>query len=63
VTQQISAKVVRVKISVLEKSVHDAQCVITAQLQHKPSVIIYVSTTMLANHTILFFSVVSNACI
>jgi len=32
-TQQISASGVLVKISMLEKGVHDAQCVVTAQLQ------------------------------
>ena len=49
--------------SLLEKSVHYAQCVITAQLQQEISVITYVSITTSANRTLPYPSVVSNVCI
>jgi len=47
----------------LDESVHDAYCVVTAQSQQGPSVVTYVSITMLANHTFLCPSIVSNVCI
>jgi len=53
-----------VQISVLEEGVHDAlQCVVTAQLQHEPSFVIYVSLTMLGNHILPRPKVVSNVCL
>jgi len=48
-----------VLISVLEESVHDAQCVVTAQ---EPSTIINVSIIMLTNHTIQYSNIVLNVC-
>jgi len=39
------------RISVLEESVYDEQCVVAAQLQQESSVIINVSITMSGNHT------------
>jgi len=40
------------QISELEESVHDAQCVVTAQLQQESSVTINFSITMSVNHTL-----------
>jgi len=54
---------VLVHIYVLEESVHDAQCVVTTQLQQESSVIINVSITMSANHILPYTSIVSNMCI
>jgi len=34
---------------VLEESVHDRKCVVTAQLQQEPSFVIYVSIAVLAD--------------
>jgi len=47
VTQRISAPVY---ISVLEESVDDTQCVVTAQLQQESSDIINVDITMSVSH-------------
>jgi len=58
-TQQTSAPVVLVHISVLEESIHDSQWVVTTQLEQEPSVIIYISITMLTNHTLPFLSIAS----
>ena len=55
--------VVLVHISVLEGSVHDAQCVATTQLQQDSSVIISFTITMPANHTLPLPSIVPNVCI
>jgi len=53
-----------VHILVLEESVHDAQCVVTTELEQERSFIIYISITMLANHTLPYTSIVpSTACI
>ena len=49
-TQIISAPGVLVHISVLEGSVHDAQCVVTTQLQQESSITIYISINMSVNH-------------
>jgi len=63
-TQGISAPDVLVHISAFEKeSVHDEQCVVTTQLQQEPSVIINVSITMSAYHTIPYTGVVPNMSI
>jgi len=62
----ISAPGVLVHISVLEESVHDAQCVVRAQLQLDYSVIIEVTITMPANHPFhtpaLCFEVLDQLC-
>ena len=50
-TQRISAPGVLVHISVLEQSVHDAQCAVIGQLHQESSVIIDVSIIMSADHT------------
>jgi len=52
-----------VHISVLEESVHDIQCVVGTQLHQEPSVVIYVSITMLTNHALPHPGIVPNACI
>ena len=62
-TQQISAKCVLVEISVLDESVHGAQCVVTAQFRQEPSIIISVNITMFANHTLPYYSIVPYMCI
>jgi len=51
-TQRISAPDVLMQISILEESVHDAQCVVTAQLQLEPAAIIYVSIRMFTYRTV-----------
>ena len=50
-------------ISVLEESVHDAQCVVATQLQQESSVIINVSITMSANHILQYTGIVPNMSI
>ena len=62
-TQWISAQGVLVHIPILEESVHDAQCVVTAQLQLQPSVAINISITMLVNHTATHPRIVPKVCI
>jgi len=52
---------VLVHITVLEESVHDAQCTLTAQLEQESSV--NVSITMLVDHTTPYHDVVPNVCI
>jgi len=46
----------------LEESVRDAQCIVVTQLKEKLTVIILYSITVLADHTLLHLSVVSNVC-
>ena len=48
--------------TVLKKSVHGAQCVVTPQLQQNPSCIIYVSVTTSVDHTLPYHSIVPNVC-
>jgi len=52
-----------VHISLLDESVHVAQCVVTAQMQKDTLVVIYVSITMSANHTLAYSDIVPNVCI
>jgi len=51
-----------VLIFVLEESIHDVHSVVTAQLQQDPCVIIYISITMFANHTLPYPRSVPNVC-
>jgi len=62
-TQPISAPGVFGQVHMLDKSVPDAQCVVTAQLQLESSVIIYINIITLANHTLLYPNIVPNVCI
>jgi len=48
------------QISVLDETVHDAQRVVTAQLQQESSIIIYLSITTFANHTLHKPGIISN---
>jgi len=48
---------------VSEEGVHDAQCVVIAQLQLASSVIIIVSITMSADHTLPYPGIVPSVCI
>ena len=59
-TQRTSVAGVLVHIFMLEGSVHDAQCVVTAQLQQEASIIIYMCIAMSANHASTSFP---NVCI
>jgi len=51
---------VLMQISVLDETVHDAQRVVTAQLQQESSIIIYFSITTFANHTLHKPGIISN---
>ena len=61
--QRISSPRVLIHVSVLDDSVHDVLSVVTAQLQQEPSLIIYVTISIFANHTLSYLIIVTDMCI
>jgi len=49
--------------SLLEQTVHDAQCVVAVHLLQEPSIVIFVCITTLDNHTPPYSDIVLNVCI